>query len=110
MRMGVLCGSCNGQMHLLRSALLLQVIRINQAHYSAWAWRWQCFEALLPDHAELLEQELRFLQDIATMNAKNYQLWNYRRRFAEFCRTDHADAVRLAETQHHHAGLHDLLL
>ena len=71
----------------------MQVIRTNSAHYSAWEWRWQCFQELLADDFKLLAKELRFLRGIAGMNPKNYQLWNYRRRVAMLRGAAHAQEV-----------------
>ena len=56
----------------------LQVIDLNSADYTAWAWRWKCILALDQD----LESEVPFMNHVATTNPKNYQLWNHRRRFA----------------------------
>ena len=56
----------------------LQVIDLNSADYTAWAWRWKCILALGQD----LESEVPFMNHVATTNPKNYQLWNHRRRFA----------------------------
>ena len=57
----------------------MQVIYINSASYTAWEIRWRCLEAL-PDL--FLQKEAVFLDEMLDMNPKNYQLWNYRRRFA----------------------------
>ena len=62
---------------------------LNAAHYTVWEWRWRCIEALGGlsavdgrDGSELARSEASFLQHIAQTNAKNYQLWNHRRKFA----------------------------
>ena len=66
------------QRYALRGRGLVQVIRVNPAHYSAWEWRWRCLAALrLPPASEAA-----FLRRCTTENPKNYQLWNYRRRVA----------------------------
>ena len=59
---------------------MAQVIGINSASYPAWAYRWQCLEALFA--IEELKQERAFLERVAAVNVKNYQLWNHRRRLA----------------------------
>ncbi len=64
----------------LQSAPVVQVININSASYPAWAYRWQCLEAL--GTSEILRREQTFLEHIAASNVKNYQLWNHRRRLA----------------------------
>ncbi len=58
---------------------MLQVIYINSANYTAWETRWRCLESL-PDL--FLQKEAVFLDEMLDLNPKNYQLWNYRRRFA----------------------------
>ena len=58
--------------------LVEEVIGVNPAHYTAWEWRWRCLAALGAD----LATEEPFLRRCTTENAKNYQLWNYRRRLA----------------------------
>ena len=56
------------------------MIGINSASYPAWAYRWQCLEALFT--IEELKKERAFLDRVAAVNVKNYQLWNHRRRLA----------------------------
>lgn len=58
---------------------MLQVIYINSANYTAWETRWRCL-GCLPDL--FLQKEAAFLDEMLDLNSKNYQLWNYRRRFA----------------------------
>lgn len=58
----------------------VQVININSASYAAWAYRWQCLEAV--GTSEDLKSEQTFLEHIAACNVKNYQLWNHRRQLA----------------------------
>mmetsp|Transcript_8742 Transcript_8742/g.18637 ORF Transcript_8742/g.18637 Transcript_8742/m.18637 type:complete len:399 (+) Transcript_8742:366-1562(+) len=53
------------------------MIGYNQADYTAWQYRWMCLEALntnVDDYA--------FTDNIMQDNAKNYQLWNHRRKCA----------------------------
>lgn len=66
-------------MHQIRGTYHLQVIDINSANYTAWEIRWRCLEGL-PDL--FMQKEALFLDDMLELNPKNYQLWNYRRRFA----------------------------
>ena len=54
-----------------------QVIYVNSADYTAWAYRWQCLEQL-----GSLESEMPFIHEMASRSPKNYQLWNHRRRVA----------------------------
>lgn len=61
----------------LRPLLVMQVIYINSADYTAWAYRWQCLESL-----GSLDNEMQFINEMASRSPKNYQLWNHRRRFA----------------------------
>jgi len=60
------------------------ILEINAAHYTVWAWRWKCLEALggvaLFPHLDAQERQLMFA--VAASNAKNYQLWNHRRKYA----------------------------
>lgn len=60
------------------------ILEINAAHYTVWAWRWKCVEALggvaLFPHLAAQERQLMFA--VAASNAKNYQLWNHRRKYA----------------------------
>ncbi|KAG2493695.1 hypothetical protein HYH03_008209 [Edaphochlamys debaryana] len=57
-------------------ALTADMIRFNQADYTAWRVRWRCVQALGP---EALASELDFTHAVMLENAKNYQLWNHRR-------------------------------
>lgn len=54
------------------------MILLNQADYTAWQYRWLCLEALGSD----MQQEYVFAESIMRDNAKNYQLWNHRRKCA----------------------------
>ncbi|CAM9223996.1 unnamed protein product [Phaeothamnion confervicola] len=56
-------------------SLTSHVIDINAAHYTAWHYRRRCLAALGKD----LEPELRFIEQIAEENPKNYQIWYHRR-------------------------------
>ncbi|KAJ9524614.1 hypothetical protein QJQ45_024213 [Haematococcus lacustris] len=56
--------------------LTADIIRHNQADYSAWQLRWECLLALGSD----LLEEYTFTDAIMEDNAKNYQLWNHRRK------------------------------
>ena len=71
-------GECSDHDFSKVSLPALQVIDLNSADYTAWAWRWKCILALGQD----LESEVPFMNHVATTNPKNYQLWNHRRRFA----------------------------
>jgi protein farnesyltransferase/geranylgeranyltransferase type-1 subunit alpha len=74
--------AASGEKSLRALALTEAVILINSASYPAWAYRWQCLEALYDDEA--MRGEHAFLERIAAINVKNYQLWNHRRQLA-FC-------------------------
>ena len=64
----------------MRCRMRAQVMRINSANYTAWELRWRCLRAL--PEARTAEDEPAFLERMLALNPKNYQLWNYRRRFA----------------------------
>ncbi|KAK9833119.1 hypothetical protein WJX74_007924 [Apatococcus lobatus] len=55
-----------------------EAIKLSSANYGAWDWHWRCWEAC----GHQPGPELRLMQEIAADNPKNYQLWNFRRRFA----------------------------
>ncbi|KAF6250982.1 hypothetical protein COO60DRAFT_704582 [Scenedesmus sp. NREL 46B-D3] len=59
--------------------LTADVIAANQAHYSAWQYRWEVLQELATD----LTAEYEFTQRIAADSAKNYQLWNHQRKLAK---------------------------
>ncbi len=61
----------------LTAVWAIQVIYVNSADYTAWAYRWQCLESL-----GNLDDEMVFIKEMASRSPKNYQLWNHRRRFA----------------------------
>ena len=66
------------------------ILNFNSAHFSVWAWRWECLEALgTLQNAEGIAAETALLRRVATENPKNYQLWNHRRKFALFRRICH---------------------
>ncbi|KAI8465579.1 MAG: hypothetical protein J3K34DRAFT_525239 [Monoraphidium minutum] len=58
--------------------LARHLIGFNGADYTAWQWRWRCAQALGTD----LEEEAALTERIARDSAKNYQLWNHRRKVA----------------------------
>jgi len=72
---------------------------INSAEYSAWEWRWRCFveRANAANGANGanatnatngatvdVDMERALMRRVATANPKNYQLWNHRRKFANY--------------------------
>ncbi|EFJ42298.1 hypothetical protein VOLCADRAFT_107343 [Volvox carteri f. nagariensis] len=57
-------------------ALTADMIRFNQADYTAWRVRWLCVQKL---GTKALEADLDFTHSVMLENAKNYQLWNHRR-------------------------------
>lgn len=69
------------------------IMEINSAHYSVWEWRWRCVEALggIAQHAQ---QEADLMRRVATDNPKNYQLWNYRRKYALALGEEQGSVVR----------------
>lgn len=67
------------------------MIGINSASYHAWAYRWACLKVL--GSRDLLLAERKFLESIAAVNVKNYQLWNHRRRLAFELGPDFAQEV-----------------
>ncbi|KAL3139973.1 hypothetical protein ABBQ38_004260 [Trebouxia sp. C0009 RCD-2024] len=88
--------------------LTQEVIYINSADYTAWAYRWQCLEAVGG-----LDDEMRFINEMASRSPKNYQLWNHRRRLAFKRGADYAQeelkyaAECLAEdAKNYHAWAH----
>lgn len=58
------------------------MIAANAADYTAWQYRWLCAEALAESSPEVLQEEVALTCAIAADNAKNYQLWNHRRKLA----------------------------
>ena len=60
----------------------VQVIALNSADYTAWEWLWRCARLLAPSDPEVAAQEQSVLAEVAADSAKNYQLWNYRKRLA----------------------------
>lgn len=71
------------------------MILVNSASYSGWAYRWQCLETLYADDWEAMRGEHDFLQRIAAINVKNYQLWNHRRQLAFRLGPETAHQVRI---------------
>lgn len=55
-----------------------EVIEVNAANYTAWAYRRRCLEAL--GSAETWARELEWSAEITRANQKNYQVWFHRRR------------------------------
>lgn len=72
----------------LTAVLAIQVIYVNSADYTAWAYRWQCLESL-----GNLDDEMVFIKEMASRSPKNYQLWNHRRKFAFKRGASHAQEV-----------------
>ena len=67
-------------------------IKLSSANYGAWDWHWRCWEAC----GYQPQPELDLMRQIAADNPKNYQLWNFRRRFALQRGLTHALQVCLA--------------
>ena len=63
---------------------------INSAEYSAWEWRWRCFVARTNGANGTngttihVDMERALMRRVATANPKNYQLWNHRRKVANY--------------------------
>ncbi|KXZ48757.1 hypothetical protein GPECTOR_25g341 [Gonium pectorale] len=66
----------SGELSARVLALTTDMIRFNQADYTAWRIRWLCVQQLGP---QALPAELDFTHAVMLENAKNYQLWNHRR-------------------------------
>jgi len=67
------------------------ILNYNSAHFSVWAWRWECLLSLAKlDTDEGVTAEVELMRRVATDNPKNYQLWNHRRKFALHRGGDHA--------------------
>ncbi|KAG8460767.1 hypothetical protein KFE25_010822 [Diacronema lutheri] len=58
-----------------------EVIDLNAANYTAWAYRRRCLEAL--GSRETWARELEWSADVTRDNQKNYQVWFHRRRCVE---------------------------
>ena len=67
----------------------MQAIKLSSANYGAWDWHWRCWEACGHQPGPVLH----LMQQIAADNPKNYQLWNFRRRFALHRGPAHAQEV-----------------
>eukprot|EP00878_Enallax_costatus_P012747 GHUV01013311.1.p1 GENE.GHUV01013311.1~~GHUV01013311.1.p1 ORF type:complete len:222 (+),score=64.47 GHUV01013311.1:601-1266(+) len=90
-------------------ALTADVITANSAHYTAWQYRWQVLQELETD----LTQEYAFTKQVADESAKNYQLWNHRRKLAKALGADSTEAeLRFctdavdADSKNYHAWAH----
>jgi protein farnesyltransferase/geranylgeranyltransferase type-1 subunit alpha len=67
------------------------ILNYNSAHFSVWAWRWECLLSLHTlDSEDGVTAEIELMRRVATDNPKNYQLWNHRRKFALYRGGDHA--------------------
>eukprot|EP00775_Hariotina_reticulata_P003675 gene3675-3936_t len=89
--------------------LTAELIESNSADYTAWQYRWETLMELQAD----LTQEYQFTLRVAEESAKNYQLWNHRRKLAsrlgpstaelelQFC----AEALA-ADAKNYHAWAH----
>jgi len=63
--------------------LTASLISYNSANYTAWNLRWHCLQRLAEEEGPaVLHEERRYMEEIASDNAKNYQLWNHRRKCA----------------------------
>lgn len=65
------------------------ILEFNSAHYTVWEWRWRCVQALggigegaSPGGEARTAVEVALMRRVAAESSKNYQLWNYRRKFA----------------------------
>lgn len=72
-----------------------QVIAVNASDYNAWEVRWRCLQ-ILPH--TFMEKEAEFLDRMLMYYPKNYQLWNYRRRFAFHRGAEHASEVHMPKS------------
>ena len=90
------------------------ILNYNSAHFSVWAWRWECLLSLgILDTDEGVAAEIELLRRVATDNPKNYQLWNHRRKFGVHRGAEHAghemefSAACLAyDAKNYHAWAH----
>lgn len=55
------------------------LLDINPASYTVWQYRRDCLRALNAD----LSEELDFMDEFASENPKNYQIWHHRRAIVE---------------------------
>lgn len=88
-------GRCAQHRSRREQCVLQQVIYVNSADYTAWAYRWQCIE-----HLGSLEAEAPFINEMASRSPKNYQLWNHRRRVAFKMGASHAQQVTSLQLTH----------
>jgi len=69
------------------------ILEFNSAHYSVWEYRWRCVVALRTGSSQFTvarsASEIALMCRVVMENPKNYQLWNYRRRFALARGADH---------------------
>eukprot|EP00879_Flechtneria_rotunda_P006326 GHRR01006649.1.p1 GENE.GHRR01006649.1~~GHRR01006649.1.p1 ORF type:complete len:296 (+),score=116.88 GHRR01006649.1:1024-1911(+) len=89
--------------------LTSDMIAGNSADYTTWQYRWEVLQEL---HADLT-QEYDFTRRIADESAKNYQLWNHRRKLAKALGPDTAQAELQfckdaldADAKNYHAWAH----
>jgi protein farnesyltransferase/geranylgeranyltransferase type-1 subunit alpha len=90
------------------------ILNYNSAHFSVWAWRWECLLSLSKlDTEEGVIAETELMRRVATDNPKNYQLWNHRRKFGLYRGGEHAghemqfSAACLAyDAKNYHAWAH----
>ncbi|KAK9461091.1 uncharacterized protein V1516DRAFT_695804 [Lipomyces oligophaga] len=59
--------------------LTTDLIAINAAHYTTWAFRNRILLTIPSD----LQQELEWTEELAATNSKNYQIWNHRERIVD---------------------------
>lgn len=55
--------------------LTTDALRLNPANYTVWQYRRDILRALGSD----LNEELNYIEEVITENAKNYQVWHHRR-------------------------------
>lgn len=86
-----------------------RVIETCGAHYTAWAHRWRCAEALAGDAGDgkmaVLREEAAYAARATTSNAKNYQAWNHARRTMETMGDEADEGDRARAFEHVDAAL-----
>ena len=90
------------------------ILFYNSAHFSVWAWRWECLLALeILNTAAGGAAEAALQRRVATANPPNYQLWNLRRKFAMVRGAEHVDdelqfcaACLTYDAKNYHAWAH----
>lgn len=55
-----------------------RVIDLAPAYYTAWNYRFDILMHLANGNAELLNQELEWIDEVTLNNPKNYQIWSYK--------------------------------